>query len=144
MKMYEKLGVGTGPCVTSEDKAAALAVHGRYEAYMRDRCGEFYGRDKANTAAPLDEFLLEDIEYRRLDSFIWPKGQLVKTSGGQLGITSGWTIVESGSPHFAVKVRTSSGELTCVADDLDKADVPPDVLEYAKAIVRDEVKKVLQ
>jgi len=131
MRMFEKLKVGTSyKYVTEDELKYANEVYSRYADYAKERgC-------KVRTLA---EFLLENVERDQLDSFIWDKGQLVKTSDGKLGMTTGWTRIGFGTSHFAVSVKTANGNVSYLADALTKADVPPEVLEYVKSTLQDKV-----
>jgi hypothetical protein len=131
MKMYEKLKIGTGRYVTKDEMCRAEAVYGRYLEFRRDRHDD--------SPMSLMEFLLQDVDYDRLDCFTWPKGELVKTKDGALGVTTGWSVVGFTSTHCAVAVKTAKGEVCYDADELQKADVPPEVLEYVKSTLQDKV-----
>jgi len=136
MRMFEKLHVGTyTKYVTEGELKHAQEVYDRYVRYWDEG-----GYDK-HSMHSLAEFLLEDVDYVRLDSFIWDKGQLVRTSDGKIGITTGWNWVGCGcsKSHFAVKVKTAAGEESYTADKLEKADVPPEVLEYVKSTIQCKV-----
>lgn len=131
MRMFEKLKVGTSfKYVTEDELKYANEVYSRYVGYANER------RYKVRT---LVEFLLENVERDQLDSFIWDKGQLVKTSDGKLGVTTGWTRIGFGTSHYAVSVKTADGVKSYLADGLEKADVPPEVLEYVKSTLQDKV-----
>lgn len=138
MKVYEKLRVGI--CyeyVTGPELAHAEMVHGRYAEFERDR----------GTQAPMSlaEFLLQDTEYRHLESFMWPKQTLVRTPDGNIGLTTGWAVVGCvGVGHYGVEVKTAKGRATFLADDLRKADVPPEVLEYVKSMLQEEARDALK
>ena len=131
MKIYEKLGIGAGRYVTKDEMNRAEAVYGRYHEFRESR--------QDYSPISLAEFLLQDVDYDHLDCFTWPKGELVKTKDGAIGVTTGWSVVGFSSPHFAVSVKTARGELCYDADDLQKADVPPEVLEYVKSTLQDKV-----
>lgn len=134
MRMFEKLHVGTyRKYVTDDELKRAQEVYGRYVRYWDES-----GCDKSRMRS-LAQFLLEDVEHDQLDSFIWDRGQLVKTPDGKLGMTTGWTRVGFGTSHFAVSVKTSDGVKSYLADGLEKADVPPEVLEYVKSTLQDKV-----
>lgn len=131
MKIYEKLGIGAGRYITKDEMNRAEAVYGRYLGFRESRHDD--------NPLTLAEFLLQDVDYDRLDCFTWPKGELVKTKDGALGMTTGWATVGFASSHFEVAVKTARGELCYNADDLQKADVPPEVLEYVKSTLQDKV-----
>ena len=131
MKIYEKLGIGAGRYVTKDEMNRAEAVYGRYLEFRESRHDD--------SPMSLAEFLLQDVDYDRLDCFTWPKGELVKTKDGAIGMTTGWTLVGFSSPYFAVSVKTARGEVSYNADDLQKTDVPPEVLEYVKSTLQDKV-----
>lgn len=131
MKIYEKLGIGAGRYVTKDEMNRVEAVYGRYLEFRKSRHDD--------NPLTLAEFLLQDVDYDRLDCFTWPKGELVKTKDGAIGMTAGWTLVGCTSTYFAVNVKTARGELAYNADDLQKADVPPEVLEYVKSTLQDKV-----
>ena len=133
MKMFEVLHVGTyNKYATDEELKRAQEVYDRYVGHER----EGGHGDKVRSFA---KFLLEDVDYDRLDSFLWDKGQLVKTLDGKLGMTIGWTRVGFSKPHFAVSVKTANGNVSYTADAITKADVPPEVLEYVKSTLQDKV-----
>lgn len=133
MRMFEKLHVGTVyKYVTDDELKRAQEVYDRYAEHER-------GAGRGHKIRSLAAFLLEDVERDQLDSFIWDKGQLVKTSDGKLGVTTGWTRVGFGTSHFAVSVKTANGNVSYLADALTKADVPPEVLEYVKSTLQDKV-----
>ena len=132
MKMYEKLGIGTGRCyVTKDEMNEAETVYGRYREF----------RESRSDINPMSmvEFLLQDVDYYRCDCFTWPKGVLVKTKDGAIGLTTGWTTIGFNSTHFAVAVKTAKGEVSYNADELQRADVPQEVLEYVKSTLQDKV-----
>lgn len=133
MRMFEKLHVGTAYRYATDDELKrAQEVYDRYVEHER---GEGHG-DKVRSFA---EFLLEDVEHDHLESFLWDKGQLVKTQDGKLGMTTGWTRIGFSRSHFAVSVKTASGNVSYLADALTEADVPPEVLEYVKSTLQDKV-----
>ena len=134
MRMFEKLHVGTSyKYVTDDELKRAQEVYDRYVRFWDES-----GSDKSRMRS-LAQFLLEDVEHDQLDSFIWDKGQLVKTSDGKLGMTIGWTRIGFSKSHFAVSVKTADGNVSYLADALKKADVPPEVLEDVKATLQDKV-----
>lgn len=132
MKMFEKLHVGrANKYATDDELARAQKVYNRYADYEREK-----GYDKFRSFA---KFLLEDVDYYQLDSFLWDKGELVKTYDGKIGVTTGWAVVGFSQPHYAVKVDTADGVKTYSADALSEADVPPAVLEYVKSTLQGKV-----
>lgn len=134
MKMFEKLHVGTYHRYATEDEMKrAQEVYDRYVRYWNEN-----GCDRSRMRS-LAQFLLEDVEHDQLDSFLWDKGQLVKTPDGKLGMTIGWTRIGYSKSHFAVSVKTANGNVSYLADALTKADVPPEVLEYVKSTLQDKV-----
>lgn len=134
MRMFEKLHVGTyHKYVTEDEMKRAQEVYDRYVRYWDE------GRCDRSRMRSLAQFLLEDVEHDQLDSFLWDKGQLVRTQDGKIGMTVGWARVGCSSSHFAVSVRTSDGVKSYLADALEKADVPPEVLEYVKSTLQDKV-----
>ena len=134
MKMFELLHVGTSyRHVTADETKHAQEVYSRYVAYWNEN-----GCDKKRMRS-LAQFLLEDVDFDRLDSFIWEKGRLVKTQDGQIGITTGWSRIGFDKPVFAVRVKTASGEDTYAADTLKDANIPPEVLEYVKSTLQEKV-----
>ena len=133
MRMFEKLHVGTYyKYVTDDELKRAQEVYDRYVEHER-------GEGRSDKIRSFAAFLLEDVDYDQLDSFLWEKGQLVKTSDGKLGMTTGWTRIGFSKSHFAVSVKTADGNVSYLADALTKADVPPDVLEYVKSTLQDKV-----
>lgn len=140
MKMFEKLKVGAAyRKVTDDELAYAQKVYDRYVGFLKDRYGPSYGTVKDQTAVSLAEFLLQDVDYCRLDSFTMGAGVLVKTEDGAIGITVGWTVVGFNSPRYAVLVKTAAGTGFHDVDDLEEASIPPEVLEYVKSTLQDEV-----
>ena len=132
MKIYEKLKIGTErPYVTKNEMSRAEAAYGRYLEFCRS--------EHNDNPMALVEFLLQDADYDRLDCFMWPKGELVKTKDGALGMTTGWITVGCAETYFKVTVKTAKGVAFYNADDLQKTDIPPEVLEYVKATLQDKV-----
>ena len=140
MKMFEKMKIGTRVRhVTDSELADAKKVYGRYVDFLKELYGDEYGIEDAHTDMSLAEFLLQDIDYNYLDSFMWDKGVLVKTKSGLIGLTVGWTQINPGYNKFAVRVKTSRGVAYYLNDDREKAEVPPEVLDYAKSTLQDKV-----
>lgn len=141
MKMFEKLKVGTGVpgYVTDGELKRAMKVYDRYVDFLTERYGDNYGTSRDCTAVSLAEFLLQDVSYQRLDSFMWDKGVLVKTDSGAIGVTVGWCLVGCFSVCYGIKVRTAAGTQTAYADNIEKADIPPEVLDYVKSVLQDKV-----
>ena len=140
MKVFEKLNVGVGYAyVTDEQLAYAQKVYGRYVGFLKKRYGANYGNDRLHTAVSLVEFLLQDVNHDRMDSFTMDEGVLVKTQDGSVGLTVGWDIVGFSHPHYAVSVKTSTGVHCYDVDSLAKANIPPEVLEYVKSTLQDKV-----
>ena len=140
MKMFEKMRIGTTfNYVTDGELADAKKVYGRYMDFLKKLYGDKYGSDRKYTAMSLAEFLLQDTDYNYLDSFMWDKGVLVKTKSGHIGLTVGWTPISPGSNSFAVRVKTSRGVAYAFNDDLEKAEIPPEVLDYVKSTLQDKV-----
>lgn len=138
MKMHEKLMDMSGYTYLPEGyERPALTVYNRYVDFETERCD-------APKPVSFVAFLFEDVEHRRLDAFEWPKGVLVKTKNGDIGVTTGWDVVEThsaitNSTTFTVKVRTAKGELGYLADGIAKAEIPPEVLEYVKSTLQVKV-----
>lgn len=131
MKMYEVLHVGTSyRHVTDDEIKYAQKVYDRYVADAKER---------GDNVRSLAQFLLEDVDFDRLNSFIWDKGQLVKTSDGKIGVTTGWSRIGFNKVCYAVKVRTAGGEDSYPPDALEEADIPPEVLEYVKSTLQGKV-----
>ena len=140
MKMFEKLNMGVSYSYVTEDQLAyAQKVYDRYFRFLKKRYGGDYGTDRNHTAVSLVEFLLQDVNYYRLDSFTMDEGVLVKTHDGAIGLTVGWDIVGFSSPHYAVSVKTATGVHNYDVDGLEKAAIPPEVLEYVKSTLQDKV-----
>ena len=134
MKIFEKMKVGTGyGHVTDAELACAKEVHGRYISFLMELYGGEYGSDREHTPLSLTEFLLQDTGYQHLDSFMWDKGVLVKTKTDRLGLTVGWTPIAPASRVFAVNVQTARGVDYFFPDSLEKAEIPPEVLDYVKS-----------
>jgi len=133
MKMHEKLMDMSGYAYLPEGyDQAALTVYNRYVDFETER----YDAPKPMSFVA---FLFEDVEYRRLDAFEWPKGVLVRTKHGDIGVTTGWDIIGMHSDTFAVKVRTTKGELNYTADQITRAEIPPEALEYVKSTLQVKV-----
>ena len=140
MKMFEKLKVGMAyKYVTDDELDYAKEVYARYVGFLKERYGDRYGSDRERTAMSLAEFLLQDADYVHLDSFMWDKGVLVKTRSGCLGVTAGWDKSGMHSCNYSVSVRTAGGIGSLYPDDLEKAAIPPEVLEYVKSTLQDKV-----
>lgn len=124
-KMYQLLGVARNSRHPSkEELERARHVYGNYV----ERRGE--------DAVSFVEFLLTDVGYERYDSFTWDKGILVKAPDGRIGMTCGWSLVGFSASHFEVTLRMAGGEVCYTADQLVKADIPPEVLEYVKSTLK--------
>ena len=140
MKVFEKLGVGVGYSYVPADQLAyAQKVYDRYVGFLKKRYGDRHGTDGNPTAVSLVEFLLQDVSYYRMDSFAMDAGVLVKTQDGTIGLTVGWELVGLHAPHYAVSVKTAKGVKSFDVDSLEKADIPPEVLEYVKSTLQDKV-----
>ena len=130
MKMHERLMNMSGYSYLPEGyEQKALAVYNRYVDFVTERY------DAPNPMSFV-AFLFEDVEYKRLDAFEWPKGVLVKTKRGNIGVTTGWDIIGMNSTTFAVKVRTAEGEVCYTADGITRAEISPEVLEYVKSTLQ--------
>lgn len=111
----------------------AEVIYGRYLEFCKS---------VKHTPMSMVEFLLQDVDYECCDCFVWPKGELVKTNDGAIGVTMGWDkIPKTGrsSTIFAVVVKTAKGVCYYQPDELQKADIPPEVLEYVKSTFQDKV-----
>lgn len=140
MKMFERMGVGTTfKYVTNDELAEAKKVYGRYVDLLKGLYGDEYGIDRGHTAMSLAEFLLQDVNYEHLDSFMWDEGVLVKTQSGLLGVTVGWYVARAVYPTYAVRVRTANGIINSYSEDLEKAGIPPEVLTYVKSTLQNQV-----
>jgi len=140
MKVYEKLNVGVNCSYVTDDQLAyARKVYDRYVGFLKERYGDSYGKDRYHTAVSLAEFLLQDVSHDRMDSFMMDAGVLVKTQGGAIGLTVGWDISGFSHPHYDVLVKTATGVRCYDVDSLEKADIPPEVLEYVKSTLQDKV-----
>ena len=130
-------GLTSHPIPPEDRMEAAEVLYRRYLAYMHSR----YGAD----AKPLSfaRFLLSDAKATGLDSFLWDVGVLVKVKAGRLagsiGLTSGYTLVGCNPSYIRVCVRTSAGEETFGVDGIEKAAIPPEVLDYARYTLKDRV-----
>jgi len=94
------------------------------------------------------QFLLTKIEPTGFDSFIWTKDTLVKVKEtGKIGLVTGWCPVGITNYRTAVSVRTASGEgrnahgtwASFRSDQIEKAEVTPEVLEYVASTLRTKV-----
>lgn len=111
----------------------AEVLYGRYLSYMHDHRTAL----EPNTLA---QFLLTKIEPTGFDSFVWPKGTLVKVkSNGLIGMVSDWRLVGCSSSHVEVAVQTAKGDSCYRPDQIEKADIPPEVLEYVAGTLKDRV-----
>ena len=140
MKMFERMGVGTTfKHVTNDELAEAKKVYGRYVDFLKGLYGDEYGIDSGHMAVSLAEFLLQDVNYGHLDSFMWDEGVLVKTRSGILGVTVGWYGVKIPHPNYAVRVRTANGVINSLSEELEKSEIPPEVLAYVKSTLQNQV-----
>ena len=136
MRMFEKLGIARSyGYLTSDEEEAAKKVYKRYTDWY-----ESYHGNTLNMKSIL-QFLFEDTNHLAVDVFLWEKGKLVKTNGGRIGLTVGWTEIGVCGKDFRVCVKTSSGEGTFKFDEIELADVPPEVVEYVKGEVIGLVEK---
>lgn len=86
------------------------------------------------------QFLLTKIELTGFDSFVWAKDTLVKVKAtGKIGLVIGWSLAGFTSYYTMVSVRTASGEGSFRSDQIEKAEVPPEVLEYVASTLRTKV-----
>lgn len=140
MKMFERMGVGAAlKYMTNDELAEAKKVYGRYVDFLKGLYGDEYGIDSGHTAMSPAKFLLQDVDYEHLDSFMWDKGVLVKTQSGLLGVTVGWYAARASHPTYAVRVRTANGVINSLSEDLKKADIPPEALDYVKSTLQNQV-----
>lgn len=140
MKMFEKMRVGTTfGNVTKDELASAEKVYSRYVNFMKKLYGDEYGVDGAHTALSLAEFLLQDVNWSNLASFMWEKNVPVKTKSGRFGITAGWSMPGVGIIDFRVNVKTTNGVEHFRPSELEKADIPPEVLDYVKSTLQNQV-----
>jgi hypothetical protein len=136
--VYEYVnGLMSHPIPPEDRMEAANVLYQRYLTYMQNR-------HRAD-AKPLSfaQFLLSDAKATGFDSFLWDVGMLVKVKAGKqagsIGLTVGYTLVGCNTSYIKVCVRTSAGEMTFSMDEIEKADIPPEVLEYVKSTLRDQV-----
>ena len=136
MKMYEYLGVArNNSCPTDDEMKCAHHVYQNYVAQYRKSCG-----DGSKPPMTFARFLLTDTGYDGYDAFTWDEGILVKAkAAGTLGLTCGWTRVGFSSSHYEVSVRTARGVLCYKPDEIEPADIPPEVLEYVKSTLKPAV-----
>lgn len=95
-----------------------------------------YAKRRGEDAVSFAEFLLTDVGYMGYDSFTWDEGVLVKTPDGRIGMTCGWSLCGFSSTRFEVTVRVAGGEVCYKSDQLEKAEIPPEVLEYVKSTLK--------
>lgn len=136
--VYEFVNNLTSRPIPPEDRMeAAKVLYQRYLTYMRNR----YRADAK--PIPFERFLLSDAKATGFDSFLWEVGVLVKVKSGEwtgsIGLTSGYTLVGCNASYIRICVRTSAGDKTFSADEIEKAEIPPEVLEYVKSTLRDQV-----
>ncbi len=130
MRMFEKLGIARSyGFLTDDEEEAAKKVYKRYTDWYKS-----YHGNTLNMKSIL-QFLFEDTNHLAVDVFLWEKGKLVKTREGKIGLTVGWTEVGLGCHDFRVCVQTSGGEGVFKSDEIELADVPPEVIEYVKGEV---------
>lgn len=132
--VYEYVNGLTGYPIPSEDSMkAASVIYERYQKFMHHR----YGEPGELTFA---RFLLSKVKGTGFDSFLWKEGTLVKVkSSGAIGLVVGYTIVGVYDPVIAVCVSTSKGTSHFGASDIEKADIPLEVLKYVKSTLKDQV-----
>jgi hypothetical protein len=136
--VYELVNGLTSHPIPPEDRMeAAEVLYQRYLAYLHN-C---YGDDVKSLS--FARFLLSDAKATGLDSFLWDVGVLVKVKAGKqagsIGLTVGYTLVGCNTSYIRVCVRTSAGEMTFSMDEIEKADIPPEVLDYVKSTLKDRV-----
>lgn len=136
--VYELVnGLTSHPIPPENHMEAAKVLHQRYLAYMHNH----YGDDAKPIS--LARFLLSDAKATGLDSFLWDVGVLVKVKDGKwtgsIGLTTGYTLVGCNSTHIEVCVRTSAGVKTFRAHEIEEAEIPPEVLDYVKSTLKDQV-----
>ena len=111
----------------------AETLYGRYLSYMHDH------RTAAEPIS-LAQFLFAKIEPTGFDSFVWPKDTLVKIkSNGMLGMVTDWRDVGCSSSHVEVEVKHARGTGCFRPDQIEKAEVPPEVLEYVASTLKGKV-----
>ena len=111
----------------------AESLYKRYLEYMG-----IYRKGVERLSFP--QFLLTKIGPTGFDSFVWPKDALVKVKAtGKIGLVTGWCLIGVMSPRTAVSVRLAGGETSLHADQIEKAEVPPEVLEYVAGTLKDKV-----
>lgn len=111
----------------------AEVLYNRYLEYMETQ-------RKSVKPITLAQFLLTKIERTGFDSFTCPKGTLVKVkANGLIGMVSDWRLVGCSSSHVEVAVQTAKGESCYRSDQIEKADIPTEVLEYVASTLKDKV-----
>ena len=111
----------------------AETLYKRYLEYMG-----IYRKGVERLSFP--QFLLSKIEPTGFDSFVWPKDTLVKVKAtGKIGLVTGWCLIGVTNYRTAVSVRLAGGETSLNADQIEKAEVPPEVLEYVAGTLKDKV-----
>ena len=132
--LYEYVnGLTNHPIPPQDSMEAANRIYQRYVEFMNNR----YEKPEMLTFA---RFLLSRAKATGFDSFLWSEGTLVKVkAGGAIGLVTGYTTVGVYAPHIAVCVRTSKGTSSFGATEIEKADIPPEVLDYVKSTLRDQV-----
>lgn len=112
----------------------AETLYSRYLEDMKERCP---GVQPLTLAA----FLLTKIESSGFDSFVWEKGTLVRVKAtGKLGQVTGWCFAGI-VPYrrIEVTVRTADGDGSFRSGQIEKAEVPPEILEYVASTLKDRV-----
>ena len=70
-------------------------------------------------------------------AFAWSKGDLVRMKDdGALGVVTGWETYSGNTYGFHVKVKTSNGEKFSYPDNLERADIPEEVMDLAFSVVK--------
>ena len=135
MKMYEYLGIAKRFSYPAPDEL--IRADHVYQNYVR-RYRKAYGDDASPVSFAV--FLLTDVGYEGYDAFTWDEGVLVRVKAdGTIGLTCGWSLVGCTKSHYEVSVRTARGEVCYKPDAIEKADIPPEVLEYVKSTLRPAV-----
>ena len=132
--VYEYVnGLTNLPIPPQDNMEAANRIYQRYVEFMNNR----YEEPELISFA---RFLLSKANATGFDSFLWEEGTLVKVkSSGAVGLVVGYTIVGIHSTHIAVCVRISTGVTSFSAGQIEKAEIPPEVLEYVKSTLKDQV-----
>ena len=86
------------------------------------------------------QFLLTRAVETGFNSFFWPKDTLVRCNKtGAIGIVTGWSDLGFSAPRVGLDIRTAHGEKGLFPEEVTRAEIPPEVLEYVASTLKDKV-----